>query len=114
MAITLEAVKVYLRVDGTLDDDFLTSCIAAAESYLSSAVADFPALYSADPRFTVKADMVMYALISEMYRNRDPTNDGRDDYPYYIRSQITQLQNWVFTDEVVALQADTSRALEGG
>ena len=68
--------------------------MAAAESYLVSAVSDYRANYEASADYAAKADLVSLALISEMYRNRDPSNDGRADYPFYIRSQITQLQYW--------------------
>ena len=94
--VTLADAKAYLRIDADLtqDDSLLTAVIAAAGSYLKSAVDKFETYYT-DSDFAAKADLVQLALISEMYRNRDPSNDGREDYPYYIRSQITQLQNWV-------------------
>ena len=98
MAVTLEDVKLYLRIDGDAEDSLLQACMAAADSYLISAVSDFSACYDASADFAAKADLVKQALVSEMFRNRDPSNDGRADYPFYIRSQITQLQYWVGDD----------------
>lgn len=98
MAVSLSDVKLYLRIDGDADDSLLQACMAAAESYLVSAVSDYKANYEASADYAAKADLVSLALISEMYRNRDPSNDGRADYPFYIRSQITQLQYWTGGD----------------
>lgn len=98
MAVTLEDVKLYLRIDGDAEDALLQACMAAASAYLTSAVSDFTANYQASADYAAKADLVSLALISEMYRNRDPSNDGRADYPFYIRSQITQLQYWTGGD----------------
>ena len=98
MAVTLEDVKLYLRIDGDAEDSLLQACMAAAESYLISAVSDYETNYEASADYAAKADLVSLALISEMYRNREPSNDGRADYPFYIRSQITQLQYWTGGD----------------
>ena len=95
MAVSLSDVKLYLRIDGDAEDSLLQACMAAAESYLVSAVSSYETNYEASADYAAKADLVSLALISEMYRNRDPSNDGRADYPFYIRSQITQLQYWV-------------------
>lgn len=95
MAVSLSDVKLYLRIDGDAEDSLLQACMAAAESYLVSAVSGYKDNYLASTDYAAKADLVSLALISEMYRNRDPSNDGRADYPFYIRSQITQLQYWV-------------------
>ena len=98
MAVTLEDVKLYLRIDGDAEDSLLQACMAAAESYLISAVSDYETNYEASADYAAKADLVSLALISEMYRNREPSNDWRADYPFYIRSQITQLQYWTGGD----------------
>ena len=96
MAITLDSVKNYLRIDSdiTCDDGFLGQCITAANAYCINAIDDFEANCSADAKYSGEADMLLYAIISEMYRNRDARNDNRTDYPYYIRSMVTQLQNY--------------------
>ena len=93
MAVTLADVKLYLRIDSTYEDSLLESFMGAADSYLAASI-DGYTLKLADTNFEKKADMVKLAVISEMYRNRDPSNDQRDTFPYYITSQITQLQYW--------------------
>lgn len=93
MAITLADVKTYLRVDFDVDDGLLNQCMAAAESYLENAISDYKTnLSNAD--FQSAVDILKLAIISEMYRNRDARGDSRQSWPYYIRSMITQLQNF--------------------
>ena len=93
MAVTLADVKLYLRIDSTYEDSLLESFMGAADSYLAASI-DGYTLKLTDTDFAKKADMVKLAVISEMYRNRDPSNDQRDSFPYYITSQIAQLQYW--------------------
>ena len=93
MAITLADVKTYLRVDFDVDDGLLNQCLAAAESYLENAISDYKTnLSNAD--FQSEVEILKLAIISEMYRNRDFRGDNRQSWPYYIRSMITQLQNY--------------------
>ena len=93
MAITLTDVKTYLRVDFDCDDGLLNRCLTAAESYLENAISDYKTnLSNAD--FQSEVDILQLAIISEMYRNRDFRGDNRQSWPYYIRSMITQLQNY--------------------
>lgn len=93
MAITLEKVKNYLRIDTDHEDTLLEQFMAAAESYLVAAVDGYSDKLS-DAAFESKSDMVLLAIIAEMYSNRDASNDRRDTFPFYISSQITQLQYW--------------------
>lgn len=93
MAISLSDVKTYLRVDFDYDDGLLNQCIAATESYLENAISDFKTNLT-DTYFQSEVDILRLAIISEMYRNRDARGDSRQSWPYYIRSMITQLQNF--------------------
>ena len=93
MAITLDEVKTYLRIDLDIEDDFLRRCMAAADAYLANAVDDFAERCKRQD-FASTADIVQLALVSEMYTNRDCRNDSRQSYPYHIRSMILQLQNY--------------------
>ena len=93
MAITLESVKNYLRIDADYDDSLFTQCIAAASAHMDGAVDNFEARYSNDDKFAALADLTMYTLIAEMYTNRDARSDNRQSLPYIVRSMITQLQN---------------------
>lgn len=93
MAVTLQQVKDYLRIDAAYEDALLQTFMDAADSYLVASIDGYADKLS-DADFASKADMVKLALVSEFYRNRDPSNDQRDTFPYYITSQIAQLQYW--------------------
>lgn len=97
MAVTLANIKSYLRIDHDYENALLESFMGAADSYLSASVDGYSDKLS-DSSFSAKADMVKMALVSEMYRNRDPSNDQRNTFPYYINSQIAQLQYWADAD----------------
>ena len=63
MAITLDEVKTYLRIDFDIEDAFLLQCMKAADAYLAHAVDDFKERCKlAD--FEATADIVRFALIS--------------------------------------------------
>lgn len=89
--ITLDAAKEYLRIDGEEEDSLLAGCMSAADAYMQAAISDYAAKYT-DSTFSALADMVELALVSEFFRNRDASNDARDNLPYYIQSALLQLQ----------------------
>ena len=92
MAITLDEVKTYLRIDLDIEDAFLRQCMKAADAYLVHAVDNFETRCKIED-FEATADIVRFALIGEMYMNRDCRSDNRQSFPYHIRSMILQLQN---------------------
>ncbi|WP_196600035.1 head-tail connector protein [Pectinatus frisingensis] len=93
MSVTLDEAKLYLRVDSTVEDDLINNLIAASESYLKDAVTDYETNI-ADSSFAAKAKIAQLAVITEMYENRNSTQDGAKDYGYAIRTLITQMQYW--------------------
>ncbi|MDQ0204073.1 head-tail connector protein [Pectinatus haikarae] len=93
MSVTLDEAKLYLRVDSTVEDDLINNLIAASESYLKDAVTDY-ATNITDSGFAAKAKIAQLAIITEMYENRNSTQDGAKDYGYAIRTLITQMQYW--------------------
>jgi len=95
--ISLATAKTYMRIDGTAEDDLISSLIASAEAYLKGAVDNFTATYSASSSFAALADMLELAYVVELYRNRDSINDPRaaeKHFSYMFFAQMTQLQNW--------------------
>ena len=94
MAIALADVKMYLRIDSNYEDTFLTQCMNSADAYLAGSVDNFTARYAADNDFVAEADSLKLAIISEMYRNRDTSNDGRSNWPFIIQSALLHLQTW--------------------
>lgn len=80
--ITLQDVKLQLRIDGSDEDALLEKFMRASELYIKSAVDNYQ-----DNEAT---DIVRLALITEMYEHR--ASNKQDDYNYVIRSLISQLQ----------------------
>ncbi|WP_302297003.1 head-tail connector protein [Mitsuokella multacida] len=91
MAITVEDIKLYLRIDNDAEDNMLQQMIGRADAYLDGAVSNFAKCCKTDS-FDKKADIVRMAIVSEMYNNRDCQEDKHQAFPYFIRSAITQLQ----------------------
>ncbi|WP_314799324.1 head-tail connector protein [uncultured Selenomonas sp.] len=94
MAVTLEQVKTYLRVDLEVEDDLIKQCMRGAESYLTNAIDKF-AVYCKYGDFDESADILRLAVIAEMYTHRDGTDEKAQTFPYFIRSMIAQLQHYV-------------------
>lgn len=94
MAVTLEQVKTYLRVDLDMEDDLIRQCMRGAESYLVNAIDSFKE-HCKNEDFEASANILRLAIIAEMYTRRDGLDEKTQEFPYFIRSMITQLQNYV-------------------
>lgn len=79
--ITLQDVKLQLRIDHDAEDALLRRFIGASERYVRAAVDNY-----VDNEAT---DVVRLALITEMYEHR--ASEAKD-YNYIIQSMITQLR----------------------
>lgn len=89
--MTLDEVKQHLRVEGSEDDALITSEMAAAESYIKDAVSNYDTLYAGDSGFMAKADMVMLAIVTNLYEDRV---GEKKDLGYIIQSMLHQLSLW--------------------
>ena len=70
MAVDLEAVKLYCRIDGDGEDDLLLILMDAAAEYLEGA--GVPAPEKPDPLY----DLAVKALVLDYYDHRGRTGDG--------------------------------------
>ena len=114
MAVTLEKIKQYLRIDSNYEDELISSFIPVAAAYLKAAVTDYDEKYQSDEAFAEEADFLQMLLVGEMYQNRDGRNDPRNDYSYAVRSMITQLQYWVSVPTTyITMTAYTTIAMLG-
>ena len=93
MALTIDDVKLYLRIDGTDEDGLLERLLGVAEAYLDGAVDNFSANMS-DERFAAKAEMVEQAIIADLYENRNTGGIESHQYGRAVESMIRQLQLW--------------------
>ena len=96
--MTLEKVKLYLRVDGNEEDDLLESFLNAAESYLRNAITNYADYYETNEKFQAQADLLTMVIVSEQFNNRDGRNDPRNNFAFVIRSMVNQLQYFVAED----------------
>jgi len=96
--MTLEKVKLYLRVDGNEEDDLLESFLNAAESYLRNAITNYADYYETNEKFQAQADLLKLVIVSEQFNNRDGRNDPRNNFAFVIRSMVNQLQYFVAED----------------
>ena len=88
--VTLEKLKLYLRIDVDDEDELLTDLLNTAKNYLHGAVSNFDEYYLADEKFASKADFLQMVLAAEFYLNRD--NDAPRSFSYTVNSLIAQLQ----------------------
>lgn len=96
--MTLEKVKLYLRVDGNEEDELLESFLNAAESYLRNAITNYADYYETNEKFQAQADLLTMVIVSEQFNNRDGRNDPRNNFAFVIRSMVNQLQYFVAED----------------
>lgn len=86
--MTLNDVKLYLRIDGTNEDNLINELITASESYMRDAISDFDDK-KADPEWLAKAEQAQRLLIADWFENRLPTARPANAAVTLI---ITQLQ----------------------
>jgi uncharacterized phage protein (predicted DNA packaging) len=96
MALGKEEIKMYLRIDGVLEDALLDTFKAAAENYLQEA--GIKKDYEGP---TYKLAVLM--LITHFYENRGVVTEGRystSEIPFGLKALIQQLQFTVKESEV--------------
>lgn len=93
--VTLEKLKIYLRIDVDVEDELLQQFLGNAISYLSGAVSDYQTNYETYSDFADKADLLTMVLAAEFYQNRD---NSAHELSYTIKSMMAQLQ--YFCEEV--------------
>ena len=88
--MTLSEMKAYLRVDDSVDDSLIQNLMDAAESYLTEAVDDYDAKYTANgANWQRKADLAMMLLVTDWYEQRLPSSRPVSSA---VELLITQLQ----------------------
>lgn len=90
--MTLQDVKLYLRIDYDADDTLLETMIKAAENYMISGVTDYKKNYAENEKYAAAADICKMAIIAQMYEDRN--SQKTEDFGFVIRSMINQLEFW--------------------
>lgn len=93
MALTVDEIKTYLRIDSTDEDALLERLQATAVAILKGAVDDFGAGLK-DDSFAQRAEMIELALIADLYENRNAGGIEVHQYSRPVESMIRQLQTW--------------------
>lgn len=88
--MTLQDVKLYLRIDNDTEDALISELMSAADSYLDDAIDNFSTRYTnGSAAWKAKADTAKKLLIADWYENRLPVE--RPVAPAVVLL-ITQLQ----------------------
>lgn len=101
MAVNIADVKLYLRIDGTAEDELLLRLAKSAESSVRTAVDNYDTLIAADENYKSQAEQIELYMIADLYENRLPNKDI-GDYSYTIRSMLAQLRYWPWPTTVAA------------
>ena len=92
MAITLNEVKVYLRIDSDAEDALLERLMATAYAVVSGAVDNYALLIQVKPDCEKLGDMIQLALMSGLYENRNLEGEAPQGYSRIVETMLHQLQ----------------------
>ena len=92
MAITLNDVKVYLRIDTDAEDALLNKLMAVSMATLTGAVDNYNLLITLKPQLAEKGDMVQLSMIADLYENRNLEGQAPQAYSRIVETMIHQLQ----------------------
>ena len=92
MAITLNDVKVYLRIDTDAEDALLNKLMAVSMATLTGAVDNYDLLITLKPQLAEKGDMVQLSMIADLYENRNLEGQAPQAYSRIVETMIHQLQ----------------------
>ncbi|MGE7216590.1 head-tail connector protein [Priestia koreensis] len=88
MTVTLEEMKLYLRVDEDLEDDLIESFIKVAEEYIFNATGK-----KFDENAPETAKLIVKLLVSHWYENRAiTTNQPSNLIDFSVRSLLSQIE----------------------
>lgn len=114
MAITVDDLKKYLRIDGDEEDELLEVFIGTAITYISGAVDGYFTRYAKYPEFAAKADMLTAIWAAEYYQNRA---NEEHDMSFAATALMKQLQYFpvdTFVDDTLSAPIDTVDAESAG
>lgn len=105
MAITLEEVKVYLRIDSDAEDALLERLMTTAYAVVAGAVDNYAFIAQLKPDCEKLGDMIQLALIADFYENRVLEGESPQSYSRIVETMLHQLQydNDMTAEELQAL-----------
>ena len=93
MAITLNEVKVYLRIDSDAEDALLERLMATAYAVVAGAVDNYRLIVQLKPDCEKLGDMTQLALIADLYENRNLEGETPQSYSRIVETMLHQLQD---------------------
>lgn len=91
VAMALEQVKNYLRIDLAEDDGDIADYIEASQIYIDSMVGE---AYKADAKAVKLAEIVQRKLINDMYENRSTEVTQNTKQDRIVTSILDKLSNY--------------------
>ena len=85
MAVTLEEVKEYLRVEGPEEDGLIQGLMGAAEEYIQAGVGSYD-------RESERAKILTKIVVQNLYDNRTYTEAQAEQIKHLVRSFMLQLR----------------------
>ena len=92
MAVTLEDVKMYLRIESDAEDVLLERLMVTAYAVVSGAVDNYTLLIQVKPDCEKLGDMTQLALIADLYENRNLEGETPQSYSRIVETMLHQLQ----------------------
>lgn len=90
--LSLDDVKLHLRIDSDADDDLIERIMAVADGYMRDAITDYDAKAAGNAAFVKKSEMCQLIIITDLYENRNQAGLEAKDFGYTVRSMIGQMQ----------------------
>ena len=72
-------------------------------------ITNYKVHYEIDEKYAKKADLLKKVIISELFNNRDPKNDTRNNFSYTVQSMMNQLR--YFVPEEMIRDEDTGQSI---
>lgn len=91
MALTLDNLKSYLRIDDDSEDDFLNELIITSQAYIDGMVGTD---YQATPSAVALADILQKKLCADMYESRGSNIEDNRKQDIIVNSILDKLSTY--------------------
>jgi uncharacterized phage protein (predicted DNA packaging) len=90
--MTLQEVKLFLKIDYTEDDDYINSLIEVSQIYIDSMCGE---AYKTDLKAVKLSELLQKKLISDMYENRGTEVASNTKQDRIVNSILDKLSNYI-------------------
>jgi uncharacterized phage protein (predicted DNA packaging) len=89
--MTLDEVKLYLRIDSDAEDDLLNELIVSSQIYIDSCTGEG---YKSDEKAIKLASLLQKKLISDLYENRSTTVPDKTKQDRIVTTILDKLSGY--------------------